>query len=602
MSFRITYAQILRMVRATLLDTSVARDIVRKAGIIIGDEEGVEPGSSPLVARFGFRDDYEDTLYVPYGEQTIVPYKGDKLLPVGATHLVKTPDELGVEIELGGYYRVHASMFVVLLETDIPWVTQILACARDADFNLLRYVVLDELYFASEPRDTPDPFTGAWDGTNSPYMHGQNVIIANAGEVLTFDLLVSFLGDPTTSEFYMDGTARIGVNYTLYRQWIELLSPRPPNSIWSGRWCAFARSTLLDGQIFAWGENFAGQLGNGASSYGVARPVPDLDESTVVAMAGGYNHTLALLNDGTVWATGDNSHGKLGDGTTDSRETFAVVPGLSDVVAIACGLDHSLALTQDGNVYEWGRRPAPSTFEEDRLSPTLISEVSNAVDIAGGEQFSIAVISDGTLMAWGDNALGQLGSEVDTLSEPALPATIEGISDVKKVRAGDTFAVALTEGGQLWAWGSNSSGETGYGPLGVGDPDHHSVPNPLVAPLDEIASFDAAGYHLAAVDRAGQVWALGRGDDGQSGGEYSDVYINARNIPVGEAVDVVSCAYYQTFMVTYSGKVYGVGNFAALTTPDPHIGNTFTPIEILRYEPADASEGSDPPTVPFTTQ
>lgn len=219
MSFGITYKQILRMVRATLLDTSIARDIVRRAGIIPGDV------SNDLIARFGFRDDYEDIVYVPYGEQTIVPYKGDKLLPLGATHLAKTPDEMGVEIDQGGYYRVHASMFVVLLETDIPWVTQILACARDADFNLLRYVLLDELYFASEPRDEEPGRTGAWDGVNSPYMHGQNVIACNAGEILTIELLVSFLGDPTTSEYYEDGTARVGVNYTLYRQWIELLNP-----------------------------------------------------------------------------------------------------------------------------------------------------------------------------------------------------------------------------------------------------------------------------------------------------------------------------------------------------------------------------------------
>ena len=66
------------------------------------------------------------------------------------------------------------------------------------------------------------------------------------------------------------------------------------------------------------------------------------------------NHTLVLRADGTVWATGLNSSGQLGDGTTINRIVLTQAPGLSDVVAFAAGGSHSLALLRNGTVMAWG--------------------------------------------------------------------------------------------------------------------------------------------------------------------------------------------------------------------------------------------------------
>ena len=74
----------------------------------------------------------------------------------------------------------------------------------------------------------------------------------------------------------------------------------------------------------------------------------------VVAIAGGYYHSLAVKSDGTVWAWGYNGAGQLGDGTTTNRLTPVPVSGLTGVVAIAGGGCDSLALKSDGTVWAWG--------------------------------------------------------------------------------------------------------------------------------------------------------------------------------------------------------------------------------------------------------
>src|SRR6185369_5691485 len=74
----------------------------------------------------------------------------------------------------------------------------------------------------------------------------------------------------------------------------------------------------------------------------------------VVAIAGGYGYSLALLNDGTVWAWGINQYGQLGNGNNISSNVPVQVNSLTDMIAIGGGSYHCLALKNDGTVWAWG--------------------------------------------------------------------------------------------------------------------------------------------------------------------------------------------------------------------------------------------------------
>jgi alpha-tubulin suppressor-like RCC1 family protein len=132
-------------------------------------------------------------------------------------------------------------------------------------------------------------------------------------------------------------------------------------------------------------------------------------------LAAGNNHALALRADGTVQAWGDNYAGQLGDGTTTSRLTPVPVPGLTDVFTLTAGSSHSLALRTDGSTRAWGYNAygqlGDGTFTH-RLSPVQVPSLTGVASLASSSSafHSLALRTDGTLRAWGNNAFGQLGN------------------------------------------------------------------------------------------------------------------------------------------------------------------------------------------------
>lgn len=112
-----------------------------------------------------------------------------------------------------------------------------------------------------------------------------------------------------------------------------------------------------DGTLWVWGSNTYSQLGNNTEVFSThPRQVSGLSGITV--FTGGFHHSLALKNDGTVWAWGNNSAGQLGNGAIDSNSIYVYQPtkvqGLSGIVALTGGGTHTLAVKNDGTVWAWG--------------------------------------------------------------------------------------------------------------------------------------------------------------------------------------------------------------------------------------------------------
>jgi hypothetical protein len=153
--------------------------------------------------------------------------------------------------------------------------------------------------------------------------------------------------------------------------------------------------TTIDSPPWAWGSNALGQLGDGTTdNHSTAVRATGLDGVTVTATAAGWQHSLALLDDGTVRAWGANGDGQLGDGTTTDRSTPVAVSGLTGVTAIAAGDVHSLALLDDGTVRAWGFHGQGQLGDGSTTrssTPVVVSGLTDVTAIAAGGYHSLAV-------------------------------------------------------------------------------------------------------------------------------------------------------------------------------------------------------------------
>lgn len=271
---------------------------------------------------------------------------------------------------------------------------------------------------------------------------------------------------------------------------VSIKGPKAANTFIAVKAVAAGRTHSLalttDGKVWAWGANAKGQLGDGTKQnrktpVQVKGPGGDGLLMQVVTIAAGGTHSLALRADGTVWAWGDNAAGQLGDGGTDTRSLPAVVPG-GFMKGIAAGRRHSLALQAGGKVWAWGkgdRGQLGSSFPLDSLVPVDVKGVASGglkKMIAAGEEHSLALRADGTVWAWGANDRGQLGDDtskdrlvpVKILSKEWEGSAVEDLNNIVAIAAGGRHSLALDaagivppDGGVVRCWGANDSGQLG---------------------------------------------------------------------------------------------------------------------------------------------
>jgi len=230
-------------------------------------------------------------------------------------------------------------------------------------------------------------------------------------------------------------------------------------------------------EVWAWGDNAVGQLGDGSANAS-STPVQVVDSggtgglTDVIAVAVGAQHSVALKADRTVWAWGANIFGQLGDGTNLERRIPVQVSGLSDVIAIGAGGYHCLALKQDGSVWAWGHndwgelgdgttinRPAPVQV----IGLGNVGLPADVIGIAagGGGGHSLALKRDGTIRAWGLNAQGGLGD--GTTTNQSVPVPVTGLTDAIAIAGGGFHSLALKGDRTVWGWGANNFGQLGDG-------------------------------------------------------------------------------------------------------------------------------------------
>src|SRR3990172_1153925 len=151
-------------------------------------------------------------------------------------------------------------------------------------------------------------------------------------------------------------------------------------------------------------------------------------------VACGDIYSLALKNDGTVWAWGYNLYGQLGNGNNTDSNVPVQVNSLTGITSINGGGLHSLALKSDSTVWAWGYNfygQMGSGNNTDSNVPVQVSSLTGTTAIAGGYSHSLALKNDGTAWAWGNNLVGQLGNGTNNNSN--VPVQIIGLCSVLAV-------------------------------------------------------------------------------------------------------------------------------------------------------------------------
>jgi len=264
------------------------------------------------------------------------------------------------------------------------------------------------------------------------------------------------------------------------------------------------------GGVTASGLNTSGQLGDGTTTQRIS-PVA-LSLTNAAAVSAGASHTLYLKNDGTVWASGLNTNGQLGDGTTSNKPSPVQVIGFTGIVAMSAGNNHSLFLKGDGTVWACGLNSSGQLGDGTTVqkpTPFQIATLSGIIRISGGGTHSLFLKNDGTVYACGNNGNGQLGdgSKV-TRKTPVVLPTLSGIIDLS---AGGTHSHFLKNDGTVLATGLNSNGQ-----LGDGTTTQRTSPV-AVSSMSNVASVSGGATHTLFLKNDGTAWATGLNTDGQLG-------------------------------------------------------------------------------------
>jgi len=313
--------------------------------------------------------------------------------------------------------------------------------------------------------------------------------------------------------------------------------------------CGYSSYALAsDGTVWSWGNDWLGQLGQGAKIWS-ASPVqiPVTGKAVAITAAGMPEDGTGcvLTSDGAVWTWGSNGYGLLGLGAGNPLSSLAPVEvtGLSKVTAIAGGAQTLYALDSTGQLFEWGYRcelpwnqPEPQTS-----TPIKVAGLPIVTAVASTDGAGYALDADGCVWVWGKNwwsdfrpikvkvqglpvaaaiaasdgtclALGADGS-VWNLDSDTAPTLVEGLPPASAIAAGSGTGYALVRDGTVWAWGDGELGQLGSGPTKPG-----VASGPVMVPgLADVVAIAAGPWSAYALTADGTVWAWGYNSYGQLG-------------------------------------------------------------------------------------
>ncbi|MCL2680156.1 MAG: hypothetical protein FWF11_01565 [Coriobacteriia bacterium] len=311
-----------------------------------------------------------------------------------------------------------------------------------------------------------------------------------------------------------------------------------------------------DGKLYTWGNGYGGRLGLGDIEGRSTPQEVTQGARSWKAVAAGDMHSLALDSDGYVWAWGENWAGQLGVGDSEDHDLpqQVILPGLLAARAISAGYDHSFALDENGNLWAWGDNIITYDWSGGKhlygrlglgdddvdfydLPQQIPTGTTRWAAISAGGAHALALDTAGNLWAWGRNNHGQLG--LDDTAAYSTPQQVTTDATVwQQVSAGANHSLAIDAEGNLWSWGEGT-----FGKLGLGGTTNQHAPQQLVLDTDSSDDSDdalqwqsvaAGNFHSLALDSEGNLWSWGRGSYGKLGLGSTTDFQTPQQVPTAD--------------------------------------------------------------------
>ena len=313
------------------------------------------------------------------------------------------------------------------------------------------------------------------------------------------------VGSLTPVEFTATGTAAAPV--TLVASRVDV----------GGR--AFKCAVRASNVVSCWGENPAGNLGDGTTTFRQFPVNLAIDGVAFASTALGTLHGCALTTAGAAYCWGRNNGGMVGDGSTTDRPAPVAVSGNHTFKALAAGPTYTCGIKSDDTLWCWGTQNGGTLASQSLVPKQLaggsaitslsvtLEQVCGAVAtggvkcwtgnifaaaapavassgltftaLAGGNRHQCGLVADGRAYCWGFNAAGQLAT--NDINDRAAPTLVVGPFRYASIDAGANHTCALGTDNVAYCWGNNVSGQLGVNVLPTTEPAR-AFPSAVVAP------------------------------------------------------------------------------------------------------------------------
>lgn len=285
-----------------------------------------------------------------------------------------------------------------------------------------------------------------------------------------------------------------------------LASPAGPTvtNVFAGTLQSFL--VLSDGSLWATGNNSYGQLGDGTFNYPIYRfKEIHTNGAGVVATAG--NHTLLVNSDGSLEAVGDDTAGDLGDGGSNPVNKLIgvnVVP--TGVISIGAGIDHSMFVTKGGALMGMGANNQAQLGDGTENNTNKPEQIvaHNVLQVACSSSASFYLRNDGSV--WGSGLFNKIRYDHNVYQfQPVLARGAAAIA------CGANHGFIITTNGALLAFGANNAGQ-----LGDGTTNDHSAVEQIVS--NGVIAIACGASHSHFIESDGSLWAMGFNANGELAG------------------------------------------------------------------------------------